>query len=78
MDQSVSRAAIFQRLEPSVVDAVSERLLPADYRPGKMIFAEGQPGDRLYIIASGKVKIARRARWPRQSSSGPWSVGHFR
>jgi CRP/FNR family cyclic AMP-dependent transcriptional regulator len=61
MDHSVSRAAIVQRLEPCVVDAVSKRLLPADYRPGQMIFAEGQPGDRLYIIASGKVKIARRA-----------------
>ncbi|MCW2689101.1 MAG: Crp/Fnr family transcriptional regulator [Mycobacterium sp.] len=25
-----------------------------------MIFADGEPGDRLYIIISGKVKIGRR------------------
>lgn len=52
---------MFQRLEPAVVAAVTERLLPADYPPGQMIFAQGEPGDRLYTIASGKVKISRRA-----------------
>jgi CRP-like cAMP-binding protein len=40
---------------------VSKRLLLADYRPGQLIFAEGQPGDRLYVIASGKVKVACQA-----------------
>jgi CRP/FNR family cyclic AMP-dependent transcriptional regulator len=67
MDQSVTRAGIFQRLEPSVVAAVTERLVPADYQPGQMIFAEGEPGDRLYIIASGKVKIACRAPGGREN-----------
>ena len=61
MDQPVTRAAIFRPLGPNVVAAVSKRLLPADYRPGQLIFAEGEPGDRLYIIASGKVKVACRA-----------------
>jgi CRP-like cAMP-binding protein len=61
MDQPVTRAAIFRPLGPNVVAAVSQRLLLADYRPGQLIFAEGEPGDRLYIIASGKVKVACRA-----------------
>jgi hypothetical protein len=30
MDQSATRAGMFQRLEPAVVAAVTERLLPAD------------------------------------------------
>jgi CRP/FNR family transcriptional regulator, cyclic AMP receptor protein len=25
------------------------------------VFAEGEPGDRLYIVISGKVKIGRRS-----------------
>jgi CRP-like cAMP-binding protein len=66
MDQPVTGAAIFRRLEPDVVAAAAQRLLPADYRPGQLIFAEGEPGDRLYIIASGKVKIACRAPDGRQ------------
>ena len=61
MDQPVTRAAIFRPLGPNVVAAVSQRLLFADYRPGQLIFAEGELGDRLYIIASGKVKVACRA-----------------
>lgn len=61
MDQSVTRAGIFQRVEPDAVAAVTERLLPAEFLPGQMIFAEGQPGDRLYVIESGKVKISQRA-----------------
>ena len=27
---------------------------------GTTIFNEGEPGDRLYIIIDGKVKLARR------------------
>jgi CRP/FNR family transcriptional regulator, cyclic AMP receptor protein len=61
MNQAVTRAGIFHRLEPSVVAAVTQRLSSADYLPGQKIFAQGEPGDRLYIVASGKVKIARRA-----------------
>jgi CRP-like cAMP-binding protein len=61
MDQPVTGAAIFRPLGPNVVAAVSQRLLFAEYRPGQLIFAEGEPGDRLYIIASGKVKVACRA-----------------
>lgn len=61
MDHSVNRAAIFVRVEPSVVAAVTARLPSAGYQPGQVIFAEGQPGDRLYIVASGKVTIAHRS-----------------
>jgi CRP-like cAMP-binding protein len=61
MSQPVTRAGIFRRLEPNVMAAVTQRFRPADYRPGQLIFAEGEPGDRLYIITSGKVKLACRA-----------------
>lgn len=36
-------------------------LKPANFLPGQMIFAEGESGDRLYVIDSGKVKISQRA-----------------
>ena len=47
MDQSVTRPGIFSRIEPDLVAAVTERLLPADFLAGQTIFAEGEPGDRL-------------------------------
>ena len=60
MDQSVTRPGIFQRIEPDMVAATAQ-LLPANFLPGQVIFAEGESGDRLYAIASGKVKISQRA-----------------
>lgn len=55
------RAGIFQGVEPSAVTALSEQLRPVDFPRGHTVFAEGEPGDRLYIIISGKVKIGRRS-----------------
>jgi CRP/FNR family transcriptional regulator, cyclic AMP receptor protein len=61
MSKAVTRAGIFHRLEPSVVAAVAQRLSSAHYQPGQRIFTQGEPGERLYIIESGKVKIAHKA-----------------
>ncbi|MDT5104936.1 MAG: family transcriptional regulator, cyclic receptor protein [Mycobacterium sp.] len=54
-------AGIFQGVEPSALPALTEQLQPVDFPPGHTVFAEGEPGDRLYIIISGKVKIGRRS-----------------
>ena len=40
--------------------ALREHLRPVEFCRGQQIFAEGDPGDRLYVIRSGKVKIRRR------------------
>ena len=58
-DQILARAGLFQRVERSAVTALTKQLQPVDFPPGHVIFAEGEPGDRLYIIISGKVKIGR-------------------
>jgi CRP/FNR family transcriptional regulator, cyclic AMP receptor protein len=55
------RAALFQGVEPSGVSALTKQLLPVDFPPGHTVFGEGDPGDWLYIIVSGKVKIGRRS-----------------
>lgn len=66
-DSSVTRAGIFGRAGPGSGAVVDQRLLRAEFRPGQTIFAEGQPGDRLYVIESGKVKISRHAPDGRES-----------
>ena len=57
----LARAGLFQGVEPSAVSALTKQLRPVDFPPGHTLFAEGEPGDRLYIIVSGKVKIGRRS-----------------
>ena len=61
MDDVLARAGIFQGVEPSAVAALTKQLQPVDFPRGHVIFNEGEPGDRLYIIVSGKVKIGRRS-----------------
>jgi CRP/FNR family cyclic AMP-dependent transcriptional regulator len=61
VDEILARAGIFQGVEPSAVAALTKQLQPVDFPRGHTVFAEGEPGDRLYIIISGKVKIGRRS-----------------
>ncbi|MDV3207522.1 MAG: Crp/Fnr family transcriptional regulator [Rhodococcus ruber] len=61
MDDVLARAGIFQGVEPSAVAALVKELQPVDFPRGHVIFNEGEPGDRLYIIVSGKVKLGRRS-----------------
>ena len=61
MDETLARAGIFQGVDPTAVEALSNALEPVEFPRAHVIFAEGEPGDRLYIIVSGKVKIGRRS-----------------
>jgi CRP-like cAMP-binding protein len=61
VDEILSRAGIFQGVEPNAASALTSQLQPADFPPGHTVFAQGEPGDRLYIIISGKVKIGNRS-----------------
>jgi CRP/FNR family transcriptional regulator, cyclic AMP receptor protein len=55
------RAGIFQGVDPSAVQHLRTALEPVTFPRAHVIFAEGEPGDRLYIILSGKVKIGRKS-----------------
>ncbi len=61
MDETLARAGIFQGIDPTAVEALSSALESVEFPRAHVIFAEGEPGDRLYIIVSGKVKIGRRS-----------------
>ncbi len=61
VDEVLAKAGIFQGVQSSAYSALTQQLHPVDFPPGHMVFAEGEPGDRLYIIVSGKVKIGRRS-----------------
>ncbi|MBK7973844.1 MAG: cyclic nucleotide-binding domain-containing protein [Deltaproteobacteria bacterium] len=48
------------RLEPAALADVAERLTAVDLRAGCPVFREGDAGDRMYVIAAGKVGIFRQ------------------
>ncbi|HKS52509.1 MAG TPA: Crp/Fnr family transcriptional regulator [Pseudonocardiaceae bacterium] len=61
MNDPLARAGIFQGVDPSAVQDLRTALEPVSFPRAHVIFSEGELGDRLYIILSGKVKIGRRS-----------------
>ena len=61
MPALLRRAATFRGVEHSAARPLARRPQRADFPRGRTVFAEGEPGGRLYIIVSGKVKICCRS-----------------
>jgi CRP/FNR family cyclic AMP-dependent transcriptional regulator len=61
VNDALARAGIFQGVDPSAVQDLKAALEPVSFPRAHVIFAEGELGDRLYIVLSGKVKIGRRS-----------------
>ncbi|HWG94053.1 MAG TPA: Crp/Fnr family transcriptional regulator [Mycobacteriales bacterium] len=61
MDEVLARAGLFQGVAPEAAEALAASLTFGDYSRGEHVFDEGEQGDTLFIVLSGKVKIGRRA-----------------
>jgi CRP/FNR family transcriptional regulator, cyclic AMP receptor protein len=57
----LARSGLVQGVEPGAVSALITHVHPVEFPRRYTVFTEGAPGDRLYIIVSGKVKIGRRS-----------------
>lgn len=58
--QILKSAAIFADLDEGELARVAEVCQEQKFVSGKTIFKEGEPGNRLYIIADGEVRISRQ------------------
>jgi CRP/FNR family cyclic AMP-dependent transcriptional regulator len=67
ISEILARSGLVQGVEPGAVSALTKYLHPVDFPRGHTVFTEGEPGDRLYIIISGKVKLGRRSADGRQN-----------
>ncbi|MDO5454738.1 MAG: CRP-like cAMP-activated global transcriptional regulator GlxR [Corynebacterium sp.] len=61
VQEILARAGIFQGVDPEAVADLISDMESVRYPRGTTIFEEGDPGDRLYIITAGKIKLARHA-----------------
>jgi CRP/FNR family cyclic AMP-dependent transcriptional regulator len=57
----VARTGIFQTIDPTAVAAVINQMHHVHFSRQQTVYTEGQPGDQLFIIASGKIKLGRRS-----------------
>lgn len=67
MDEVLARSGIFQGVDPDAAEALAKDLEIVDVRKGDVLFNEGEPGDSLYIVITGKIKLGRRAADGRQN-----------
>jgi CRP-like cAMP-binding protein len=57
----LARAGLFQGVTPEAREALSAGLAFAEFGRGEDVFVEGEQGDTLYIVLTGKIKVGRRA-----------------
>lgn len=55
----VRRAALFAALDDGDVSALRSTMSTTRLQRGEVLFREGQRGDRLYVIVTGKIKLGR-------------------
>lgn len=55
----VRRAPLFAPLDDEAAEALLASMTQVEYNRGQILFHEGEPGDRLYVIVAGKVKLGR-------------------
>lgn len=61
------RAPLFASLDDQAFAALTEELTEVELSRGSALFHEGDPGDQLYFIVSGKIKLGRTAPDGRES-----------
>ena len=53
------RFELFQSVAPEHVRAVASAFCREEFAEGERIFSEGDPGDKLYVIAAGAVRVTQ-------------------
>jgi CRP/FNR family transcriptional regulator, cyclic AMP receptor protein len=57
----LSRAPLFEALDSDEARALRSRMTDVALGRGERLFAEGDDGDRLYVVLDGKIKLTRAA-----------------
>ena len=73
-DDALSEAPLFDALSPEDSQALRAMVLVVRLNRGERLFSEGDGGDKLYIILSGKIKLTKASvdgRENLQSVHGP-------
>lgn len=58
-EQVLRQVALFATLDDTELARIGEICREQSYHPGQTIFKEGEPGNRLFLILEGDVRISR-------------------
>src|SRR5918995_4506577 len=55
--EALARCPLFANADERILSSIANRLRRRRFRRGEVIMHQGDPGDSLYVVASGAVKI---------------------
>ena len=62
MEDDIALAApLFAGLDDDAAKTLVATMTPLELARGDVLFHEGEPGDRLYVVREGKIKLGRRS-----------------
>lgn len=67
MDDNLRAAPLFKALDDVAATSLRKSMVAASIKKGETLFEEGQPGDRLYLVKSGKIKLSHSSGDGRES-----------
>lgn len=59
MDDVLRSAPLFAALDDEAADALRAAAVALSLVRGEVLFHEGDPGDRVYVVTAGKIKLGR-------------------
>lgn len=57
----LSKTTLFATLDGPACLELAERTTQRVYRPGQVVFVQDEPGDRMFVVAEGSVKLLIRS-----------------
>src|SRR5436190_6065281 len=68
---------LFEGIESDLLDEIAPDVHVVELDAGDIIFREGDPGDSLYLVGQGSVKISKSGRGGQQETLGFIQSGNF-
>lgn len=73
----LGRLPFFAGLPHKALEGINQRFVEVGYQPGERIYTAGDPAERLYVVAEGKVKMLQHAAGGRDVLLDILSTGEF-
>lgn len=77
VDDAFMQSPLFAALDPEGAAALRASLTETDVPKGEVLFTEGEPGDSMYVIVDGKVKLGQTSNDGRESLLGVLGPGEM-
>lgn len=75
--EQFSQNRLFDGIAPDVLGEIAPGVRVRRLSEGEVIFREGDPGDSLYLVGEGSVKISKQGRGGKQETLGYIRSGNF-